>query len=197
MSLLYLDIETFPNEGRAWGFYEQNLMWPLLKNWEICAYSAKWDDGNRIITQTRESYSEIELLHGIWNLLDQANVVVAHNGDGFDLRKINTRMLIYGLLPPSDYRTIDTLKICKKVFGFSSNKLDHVCQQLGIGKKIKVDSSVWDGCLAGDKKAWTNMYRYNANDIVLLEGLYKRLLPWIGKHPLPIKAKDRIALQGV
>lgn len=192
---LFIDIETSPNEGSAWTIYDTNLMWPLKKHWEIISYSARWDGDVRIVTKARDNYTEVELLYGIWDLLDKAKTVVAHNGDGFDLRKINTRMLVYGLMPPSEYRTVDTLKVCKRVFGFSSNKLDHVCQQLGIGKKMRTTPGLWDMCLAGDKKAWAEMKKYNAHDIVLLEGLYNRILPWIGKHPLPIREKERKVLQ--
>lgn len=195
MKTLLLDIETSPNEGSAWSLYDTTLMWPLRKPWEIMAYSAKWHDGSRIITKARDKYTEPELMLGIRELLDEADIAVAHNGDGFDLRRINTRLLVYGIYPPSEYRTVDTLKVCRRVFGFASNKLDHVCQQLGIGKKIKTTPGLWDMCLNGDKRAWAEMKKYNAHDVILLEGLYDRLLPWIGRQPLSVRAKEIACLR--
>jgi hypothetical protein len=35
----------------------------------------------------------------------------------------------------------------------------------------------------GDKDAWKRMEEYNIQDVVLLESLYHKLLPWIKTHP--------------
>ena len=35
----------------------------------------------------------------------------------------------------------------------------------------------------GDKDAWKRMQDYNVQDVVLLEQLYNKLLPWIKNHP--------------
>lgn len=115
-------------------------------------------------------------LHGI---LSDADVIVAHNGNRFDIRKSNARFLYYNLppIPPTKY--IDTLLLAKKYFMFNSNKLDDVCQYLGIGMKTHTGGfPLWQGCMEGKKSAWDTMVRYNKNDVVILEKLYDKLLPW-------------------
>ena len=37
--------------------------------------------------------------------------------------------------------------------------------------------------MAGDKKAWVKMKKYNAQDVVLLEKVYLCLRPWAKSHP--------------
>jgi len=42
---------------------------------------------------------------------------------------------------------------------------------------------LWVKCMAGDPVAWKKMERYNKQDVVLLEKVYDKLLPWIKSHP--------------
>jgi predicted RNA-binding Zn-ribbon protein involved in translation (DUF1610 family) len=62
-----------------------------------------------------------------------------------------------------------------------------------LGKKKDHEGHIlWVKCMNGDKKAWKTMEEYNIQDVILLEKLYKKLLPWI-KSPinLNIMKKDR------
>jgi rRNA maturation protein Nop10 len=69
-------------------------------------------------------------------------------------------------------------------FRFLSNKLDFVCQELGIGEKHPHSGAdLWVRCMAGDAEAWREMETYNIKDVELLESLYNHLLPWIRNHP--------------
>lgn len=107
-----------------------------------------------------------------------------HNCDAFDIKKANTRFVYNGLPPYSDFRSIDTLKIAKKVFRFNSNKLDDLGNFLGIGRKAQTGGfATWRGCLSGDSKAWKTMCLYNQQDVALLERVYLSLRPWAKGHP--------------
>lgn len=182
--VLLLDIETFPNEGYFWGgLYEQHII-RVTKYWSICCFSAKWLGDKKSITLSLEEATEAQLLQRLWELLDEATVVIAHNGDQFDLPKIHTRFAVNMMLPPSPYQTVDTKKAAKRFFGFTSNSLANLCEQLGIGKKMDTGGfDLWTDCMAGVKRAWQKMRQYNRHDVVLLEGLYLRLRPWIVNHP--------------
>jgi hypothetical protein len=69
-------------------------------------------------------------------------------------------------------------------FAFPSNKLDYIAKTLGIGqKKEKEGPQFWTDCMKDKPEAWKKMEEYNRQDVVLLEGVYKRILPWIKKHP--------------
>jgi hypothetical protein len=96
-------------------------------------------------------------------------------------------MLEFGHLPCNPaprYKTIDTLKVAKRNFAFTSNKLDELGKYLGVGRKVKHEGfQLWEDCMNGVEKAWVKMKRYNAQDTILLEKIYLKLRPWIKDHP--------------
>ena len=66
-------------------------------------------------------------------MFDEADVVIAHNGDKFDMRKANARFGHYE--PPMPVQQVDTLKVARKYFKFESNKLGDLGEHLGLGNK--------------------------------------------------------------
>lgn len=188
--ILLLDIETLPNLGWTWGLYEQNVL-RFVKQACIATYAAKWLDEGRVFAKALPdytgykpgSYDDKALVRDLWKLLDEADIVVAHNGDDFDLRVCKARFIFHGLTPPSPFKTVDTKKVAKKVARFNSNKLDDLSSLLFNEKKIKTDFDLWQGCIDGDPTAWRQMVTYNKKDVLLLERLYKALLPWNASHP--------------
>jgi DNA-directed RNA polymerase subunit RPC12/RpoP len=121
----------------------------------------------------------------LWDVMSMADIDIAHNGDEFDIKKANARFLVHGLPPLSPYKTIDTKKVAKKYFRFDSNKLDELGHYLGLGRKLPhTGFNLWKGCMAGDKKSWKLMTEYNKQDVILLEKVYLKLLPWIQNYPI-------------
>lgn len=178
--ILFLDIETLPAKAWVWERYETNVI-EIIEEWRILSFSAKWKNGEHVtLIDHRTDKSLVKIL---WKILDKADIVVAQNGDKFDIKKINSRFLFYGLTPPSPYRTVDTLKVSRRKFGLLSNKLDDIGEYTGLGRKIKTDKELWLKCAVGDKKALRDMAKYNAQDVLLLERVYTRYLPWIDGHP--------------
>lgn len=188
--ILSLDIETFPILGFVWQTWEANVL-KVVEDTSIACYSAKWLQGKQV-TRALSDYpgyrpgkrDDKKLLQDLWQLLDEADIVVAHNGDRFDVKKINYRFMVHGMRPPSPYRTVDTLKEVKKVSSFDSHKLDELSRLLEHDRKVHTGGfSLWEGCMAGDASSWNKMKEYNAYDVILLEKLYLRLLPWMKGHP--------------
>lgn len=187
---MLLDIETAPNLAYIWGMYEQNAIDFKSQGYIMC-FSAKWLGGEHITKglpdyqgYKKGSENDRKLIQELWNLLNEAEIVIAQNGDAFDIKKINTRFTSYGMSPPSPYRTLDTKKIAKRYFYFNSNSLDNMGEFLGLGRKIKHEGfELWKRCIAGDLKAWNKMKAYNKQDVVLLEKIYLHFLPWIKNHP--------------
>lgn len=123
------------------------------------------------------------LIEHTWSLLDEADVVCAHNGISFDIKKLNARFIYHNLKLPSPYDTVDTLKVSKKVFRFDQNSLDSLGDYLGEGRKLSTGGfELWDRCMKGDSKAWTKMKSYNIGDVDLLEKIYLRFRPYMD-HP--------------
>lgn len=113
------------------------------------------------------------------DLFNEADATVAHYGDKFDHRYILTRSLFNGLAPPKPHIQIDTWKIARNTFLLNSNKLDYIGQFLGLGRKIKTDHTLWDGCMVGNSKAIRDMATYNRQDVDLLEAVYLKLRPFV------------------
>jgi DNA polymerase elongation subunit (family B) len=187
--VLLLDIETAIMEVYTYGIYEQVIR-PnqIKKDWFVLSWSAKWlysaEVKSSVVTR-REAIlrNDKRIISELWDLLNEADIVITHNGNRFDLPKINTRLLIHGFPPPSYYRTIDTLLIARQVFGFTSNKLDYLNKALGIDLKDDMSMEDWIQCSRGNEETLKKMEKYNRGDVVNLEDLYLVVRPWIQNHP--------------
>jgi len=138
------------------------------------------DNKRRFERNPRDDKHLVTKLHGI---LSEADLLIHHNGDSFDLPIFKTRALIHGLPPLPPIKTVDTLKVARKEFGFDSNKLGELAKRLGIPLKADIGIAVWEAIDAGDIKAMRKMERYNVQDVVVQEAVYKKLLPSITNHP--------------
>lgn len=192
--ILVLDIETCPLEAYTWGIWDQNVGLEQIKSeWSILAYCAKWlgeksylyeDTSGRGPKHVRD---DSRLLRSLWRVLDAADIVVAQNGKKFDVRKINTRLLMNDFEPYSPIRIIDTLSVAKKYFGMTSNKLAWLSKHLTDTPKRDHRNfpgfELWTECLKDNPKAWEEMKKYNIQDTLACEELYLKLRPWIADHP--------------
>lgn len=188
--ILILDIETAYMEVIAWGLGEQNISHTqILKDWSILAVAAKWLDEPRSkvyywdTSKEKNVRNDKNLVKNIWKLMNEADVIIGQNSNAFDLKKLNARFILNDLQPPSSYKKVDTLLISRKHFSFTSNKLDYLSNNL-VPSHAK-DSharfpglSLWTECLKGNKLAWNDMKKYNIQDIIATEEVYKKLRPW-------------------
>ena len=197
LKVLLLDIETAPSLGWVWAKWETNVI-DFKSDWYVLSYGYKWlkllgEDPEKVKVvglidfprfYKRDKENDKPLMKTLWALLDEADIIIAHNGDKFDLPKINTRFLTHGFRPPTPYKTVDTLKIARSNFAFDSNKLDDLGRYLKIGRKLPhTGFHLWQGCMLGDAESWKMMKEYNGHDVELLESVYMLLRPWDKKHP--------------
>jgi hypothetical protein len=125
-----------------------------------------------------------KMLDKAHELLDEADIVVTYNGKKFDIPTLNKEFLEGGYPPPAPYKQVDLYQTAKRQFRFASNKMDHLARSLGLRTKVRHSGhELWVRCMAGDAKAWAKMERYNKRDVVILDKLYDRMLPWIVNHP--------------
>ena len=180
-----------PNLTRTWGKWQQDTIWNE-RDWYLWSVAYKWLDEKKIYfydlpsfkLYKKDKYSDEELTKKLWELFDEADVVVAHNGNAFDVKKANALFLRHHLLPPTPYKQVDTKLVAKRYFKFDSNKLDDLGNFLKIGRKLpNSGKDLWRGCEQGDKKSWNEMRKYNIQDVALLEKIYLRLLPYMTNHP--------------
>lgn len=190
--MAFFDIENGPSLGYFWGKLWETSILRVEQPWYMLSFSYKWLGEKKVYTHSLPEYpgynrnpeDDSSLLRDLHKLFDEADVLIAHNGDRFDIRKSNARFIINGMTPPSPYKTIDTLKVARRYFHFESNKLNDLARYFGLGQKlVHTGFDLWARCMRKDPKAWDMMCRYNRHDIVLLEGVYQRLKPYMVNHP--------------
>src|ERR1035437_3391457 len=120
--VLIFDIETAPIIAHVWSIWEQNVgLNQIVADWHVMSWSAKWLDApsTQVMYEDQRLEQNIEndkrLLQGIWDLLDEADVVITQNGKSFDQKKLNARFVMNGFQPPSSYKHIDTKIIAKQI----------------------------------------------------------------------------------
>lgn len=184
MKLLFLDIETAPHLSATWGLYNQNVaLDQLLEPGYTLCWAAKWHGEKEVMFESVMT-GEKRMIRRVHRLLDEADAVCHYNGTKFDIPTLQKEFLLHGLHPPAPFKEIDLLKTARRNFRLASNKLDFVAQQLGLGSKVKHKGmSLWLGCMNRNPADWKVMEEYNKQDVVLLEKVYNRLLPWVVSHP--------------
>lgn len=181
MKKLFIDIETSPNTAYVWGLFKETIpLARLIESSEILCYSAKWYKEDKVFFDSIFYNDTTSMLEGIHRLLDDADEVVHYNGRAFDIPCLNKEFLLNGIDPPAPYKQTDLLLVARNKFRFTSNKLDYVAQQLGLGKKHETDFKLWVDCMNKDPVAWKKMEEYNKNDVILLEKVYEKFAAWIG-----------------
>ena len=184
MRKLFWDIETSLMKVYTFSLWPKFIpIEDVISDWRILCICYAWDDGE----PQQVVGTEKAILKKFSKILNQADVVVYHNGDRFDMKRFRARLIKHDLPPTKHFtssETIDTLKVAKKEFGFSSNKLDFIAHNLlGIGKKLGTNKKLWIDCTEGDTDALARMATYCEQDVIVLRDVYKALLPFITNHP--------------
>ena len=182
--ILIFDIETAPIKAFVYGIWQQNVNLKYIeKDWFVFSFAAKWLDSDEIfyhdVSKEKNVENEKKVCKKIHKLLNEADIIVGHNSDKFDLKKLNTRFIKHNLSPIAKKQTIDTLKIARRYFSFTSNKLDFIAKFLGIEGKYKSkkfdQSELWMACYNQDQEAWKENKIYNEQDILVTEQVFNKL----------------------
>src|SRR6185312_8473689 len=189
--ILVFDIETSPITAYTWSLWDQHVGLNQIKSdWHLLAWAAKWYGEPASKTfyadnrRAKNIQDDKELVKRLAALLDQADAVITQNGEKFDLRKLNARAIINGLPPIKPCRSTDILKEGRKVFAFTSRKLEYVSNILNAKyKKLKHEEypgfDLWRAILSGDKRAWDVMKKYTIFDVLATEEAYEKMKGWI------------------
>jgi uncharacterized protein YprB with RNaseH-like and TPR domain len=186
MKTILFDIETTPLLSYTWGTYDQNVI-AVKDDWQLLSfsYTALGETGIHFFSR-QDQKNDKDLTKKLWKVLNSADIVVAHNGNAFDIKKANAKFLEHGLQLPSPYVAVDTLRIARSKFRFTSNRLNDLAQLLKVGKKVPTPGiALWLGCMQNDPASWRLMERYNRQDVRLLRAVYLKLRPW-AKNPVTV-----------
>jgi RNase P subunit RPR2 len=192
--ILLLDIETAPAICYTWGIWQQDIgISQIVDDGYVLCWCAKWLGQDKVMSDSLINYPkhfknnprcDKKIAESIWKLVDEADIVVTHNGNDFDLKWLNTLFMKHQLKPVSSYKSVDTKLEIKKKFRFISNKLDFLCKKLELGRKISTGGfELWTECMGGNKESFSKMLTYCKHDVNLLEKLYLTIRPYITKHP--------------
>lgn len=187
--ILILDIETAPIKAYVWRLWKENIFLDqIISDWFMLTWSAKWLLNNDVMSNRLTSSEALleddsRIVTNLWKVLNEADIVIAHNGEKFDIPRIKARFLVHGLPPTTFYQQIDTKKVAKREFGFSSNKLEALARTFGIDGKSDTDFNLWAACLDGNDQALKYMEEYNRHDVEILEEVYLIMRPYIKGHP--------------
>lgn len=190
LKTLYIDIETSHNLLLAFSLFNKYSPIPFpnieIERYIICA-AWQWEGQEKVhgvsLLNDKERFKEdvhddFHVVQKIHSLLEEADAVVAHFGNGFDIPFCNTRFLFHDLGPTSPYEKIDTYKLARSTFLFNSNKLDYIAQYLDVGSKMETKAGLWRDCFAGKQRAIREMLAYNKQDIEILRDVYQRMRPY-------------------
>jgi predicted PolB exonuclease-like 3'-5' exonuclease len=181
---LFYDIETSFNVGVFWRSGYNLTIQPgdIIHERAIICICYKWEGDDEVHSLTwSKRQSDKDMIKAFVKLIAQADEIVAHNGDRFDLKWIRTRALMHGIDVMPSPKTIDTLKWAKKQFNFNSNKLNYIAQFLNIGCKMDTGGmDLWkDIVFKKDKGALDKMVQYCKQDVILLEQVFNKLNPYM------------------
>ncbi len=173
------DIETSPNLGFFWrtGYNIDIGHNAIVEERKIITIAYKWLGERKVHVLTWDkNRDDRTMIEKFLKVAEQADELIAHYGDGFDLPWVRGRCFILGLPPIPKYKTIDTKAWASKYFYFNSNKLDYLSQVMGRKGKIKTDYEMWRKItLHNDQHELAKMARYNAGDVRELEKVYVRM----------------------
>lgn len=192
--VLFFDLEVSPTLGWTYGQYQADVIKveqpPILLafSWKWLGEHSKPHGMTLLDTKQVGAFDDYEIVRKLWELLDEAEVVVAHNGARFDSKMANTFFLRHNMKPPTPYKVFDTLQTARRFFKFDNNKLDYLGKLLsGEGKTEVTYGGCWYDMLYGDKKTRKKkadlMDKYCRQDTAVLESVYLKILPWATNHP--------------
>lgn len=181
--ILILDVETAAAEVLTFGRFKQNIGQDnILKEggWLLCA-CWRWI-GEEEVYYTFLTPEEVQkaddsrIIAHLFEEMQQADAIIAHNAVGFDHKVIQARALAnnFGALP--SVKVIDTLVMAKKALRLPSNRLDSIGEYFGLGRKVDTGGiDLWKRVQRGDEDAMLEMLVYCKQDVNLLHDVYLKL----------------------
>ncbi len=195
----YFDIETSLNLATVWGGGKQYVGSDQIMKERKIICICYLREGDKKVTclsmdlkkhnghdiRVFDDDADKEMLKQFMKVVETSKILVAHNGRRFDIARLNARLVHFGLPPMPPVLFDDSYTFAKHI-GFTFHKLDYLGKCLNQGRKIKTDYSYWVQLMIGDlktkKKYLNKMVTYCAQDVKLLQTVYKKLRPYCKSH---------------
>ena len=184
--IVLYDIEVSRDIVEGYGNRWEFKVVKTVRHQELMCFAYKWLGEKKVHYVSRHDFATYrEFVQSLWDILDEADIAIAHNGARFDNKMANRFFVKEGMGPTSPYKTIDTLQVARGAFKFQSNGLNDLAEFLELGSKKKITyADIEDEFLNNPTpRVERLMKQYNVQDVVLLEKIYLKLRPYIKNHP--------------
>lgn len=196
-NIVFLDLETLPE------LKEVLKVYPSLGNYPgrtlkadittiICfgymqmndkkAHCANaWDHKQSWKKNKNDDYHLVKLAH---DMLQDADLIVTHNGKKFDMKFLNTRIMYHRyhgrkdkkLKPLPPIKHVDTIQLARRTFLLYSNALGNLGKFLNLGDKKDTGGwPLWVDVHNDCSKAKKKMTAYCKQDVQLLKKIFLEL----------------------
>jgi len=192
--ILYFDIESTRAKAEVefWPGEQHKGLYirpdNITEDWFVLGWAAKW-----VCTSGMMSYvvkpseakkrDDKRILKPLWDLFNEADILVGHNAKKFDVKKMNWRWMVNGYNPPKPYKIVDTLTEIGKIAAPTSKALDFIAKQAGLNGKMKHRLGLFQECRDGIPDALRELRKYNEIDVIEGEAVYLWMRPWMSSHP--------------
>ena len=185
---LFFDIETSMNVGVFFqpGHQVSINHDQIVEERKIICICYKWEHSKKVYSLQWDSKKcDKKMLKDFIKVADQADELVGHNGDRFDITWVRTRALIHGIPFTPYIVSIDTLKLSRSLFKFNSNRLDYVTKLLLGEGKSQTNFQMWKDLTllpyTKTKPTLNKMVKYCKRDVQILQDYFEKINPYI-KH---------------
>ncbi len=135
-----------------------------------------WDFPEWEINQNDDS----RVVKALYDVLCDADMIITHNGMKFDLRYLQTRLMLHGLAPLPPIHHVDTRQLLSRKLYLFSASLKHATNfyKMSIRKMDHGEGwDLWVDVHAKKPEAMKLMTEYCKQDVLALEQLYYKLRP--------------------
>jgi DNA polymerase elongation subunit (family B) len=186
MKAIVFDIET--SFIKAYTFSIRNIDIPyqnIIEDWYVLCGAWKVLGDKKIhstaITdfKTKKFNDDYNVVKALRDAFSDADLLIGHNIESFDIRKLNSRLIYHRIQPLPVIPTLDTYRELRRVAEFTSHRLDYVNKVLNGHGKLSNPPDLWHRCMEGDKQAFEHMVKYNKIDVQRTEELYDVIKPYL------------------
>lgn len=125
-------------------------------------------------------WDDRELVKILYSYLLEADLLVHHFGDRFDLKFAKTRLFEMGLTMPK-VDTVDTWRVAKKNLLLQSNRLANIADFCGGEQKSGVAKRVWLKANFGHKASIRKLEQYCIQDVKTLDSIFTQMKSYVTK----------------
>lgn len=190
--ILYLDTESAPNIVATWGVNDQTIRYSDVKfEWFFISGQWAWDDSKKVNTVsllddkkrfTKDFRDDYHVVKTIAEILEEADIVVGHNINGHDIKKLQAKFIEHKIKPINMPQVVDTYTWSKR-HGFTSRSLKNLCKKLKLTNKLEHEPGLFLEAAFGSEDAIKKIVKYGIGDIPTARELYYRLRPYADRHP--------------